>query len=412
MPTTNTNPIKILKHGFLFACTALLLIFLYLGAMTSRRSTADDTTMRRIKFSHQFHVKEAGVACVDCHSDVSKSTKSADNLLAKQEACRSCHEDQLTNNCTYCHTSADSTKYIATPSPVRDLVFSHQQHVDRQKVSCETCHTILDKTGSATGDLVPAMTTCMTCHDGVKVASPCETCHTNFAALRPKDHNQTDFIHEHKRTARMADAKCGTCHSQETCIDCHNGSDLVKVNVPGRDLVSQQSPRLTANDRGQGMRLTKVHDLNFRFTHGIAVKNKTLECQTCHNETEFCTPCHEAGGNINKGSFKPSSHTEAGFTTFGVGSGGGEHARQARRDIESCAMCHSSDGADPVCIRCHTDADGVKGTDPRTHDPGFMATNHGIWHSDAGANCYVCHTDYNANPSGRKGQKFCGYCHR
>jgi len=246
----------------------------------------------------------------------------------------------------------------------------------------------------------------------VKPASTCETCHTNFASLRPKDHNQTDYIHEHKRTARMADAACGTCHSQETCIDCHNGSDLVKVNVPGRDLVSQHSPRVTANDRGQGLRLTKIHDLNFRFTHGIAVKSKTMECQTCHNEKEFCSTCHEAGGNIKQGSFKPSSHTTAGFTTFGVGSGGGEHARQARWDIESCAMCHSADGADPVCIRCHTDADGVKGTDPRTHDRGFMATNHGIWHTDAGANCYVCHTDYNANPNGRKGQKFCGYCHR
>jgi hypothetical protein len=357
-------------------------------------------------------VIEAGVACVNCHPDAAKSIKSADNLLAKMESCRSCHEDQLATNCTYCHTSGDTTKYAATPSPVRELVFSHQKHVENQNVSCETCHTILDKAGTATGELVPAMTTCIKCHDGAKVVSSCETCHTNFASLRPKNHNQTDFVHEHKRTARMADAKCGTCHSQETCIDCHSGSDLVKVNVQNRDLVSRHSPRVEANDRGQGMRLTKVHDLNFRYTHGIAVKNKTLECQTCHSATEFCSTCHETGGDVKKGSFKPFSHTEAGFTTFGVGSGGGEHARQAKRDIESCAMCHSSEGADPACIRCHTDVDGVKGTDPRTHERGFMSDNHGIWHNDPGANCYVCHTDYNANPSGRKGQKFCGYCHR
>ena len=184
------------------------------------------------------------------------------------------------------------------------------------------------------------------------------------------------------------------------------------MDVPGRDLSPQRSPRLTANDRGEGMRLTKVHDLNFRFTHGIAAKGKLTECQTCHSTEKFCTTCHEAGGNVNQAVFKPASHLLAGFTTLGVGSGGGEHARLAKRDIESCAACHSPEGADPVCITCHTDADGRKGTDPKTHDIGFMSDNHGYWHTDPGANCFLCHTDSNARPGGIKGQKFCGYCHR
>lgn len=411
MPTTHTT--LTIKQGFLLFGTILFLIFTFLGAMTSGESACEDGKLSRIKFSHQFHVKEAGIACTDCHSNATKSINSSDNLLAKSESCTSCHEDQLKSNCTYCHLSPDSTTYTAAPSPVRELVFSHQQHVEgHQKVACEICHTVLDKADASTGELVPAMATCNSCHSDGKSTSTCKTCHTNFALLRPIDHNRTDFVREHKRSARLADAKCGMCHSQETCIDCHNRSELVKVNVPGRDLVSQQSPRLTANDRGQGIRLTKVHDLNFRFTHGVAVKGKTMECQTCHSGKEFCATCHEAGGNINQGSFKPASHSAAGFKTFGVGSGGGEHARLAKRDIESCAMCHASDGADPVCIRCHTDADGVKGTDPRTHERGFMATNHGIWHNDTGANCYICHTDMNANPGGNKGQKFCGYCHR
>jgi hypothetical protein len=160
------------------------------------------------------------------------------------------------------------------------------------------------------------------------------------------------------------------------------------------------------------MRLTKVHDLNFKFTHGIAAKGKALECQTCHSNEQFCSTCHEAGGNVNQGVFKPASHTTAGFVTLGVGSGGGEHARLAKRDIESCAGCHSTEGTDAVCITCHTDVDGIKGTDPKTHDRGFQSNNHGVWHTDPGANCYMCHTDVNARPSGIKGQKFCGYCHR
>jgi len=415
MQTNRINASIIMKQGFLLVCVVLTLLLTFTVAVISRERTDDDKQLKRVKFSHQFHVSEAGIACVDCHSDATKSTKASDNLLAKMEACKSCHEEPLKSNCTYCHLGADSTTYTATPNPARELMFSHQQHVEDQKVTCETCHTVLDKANAATGELVPAMATCNMCHNDTKATSACEKCHTNLASLRPAEHNRTDFVHEHKQLARLGDAKCGVCHSQETCIDCHNGSDLVKVDVPGRDLVSQRSPRLTAIDRGQGMRLTKMHDLNFRFTHGIAAKGKAMECQTCHSEEQFCSTCHQAGGNVNQDAFKPASHSQAGFLPIAphaVGSGGGEHARLARRDIESCAACHGSEGADPVCITCHNDPDGIKGNDPRTHDPGFMSGNHGSWHDDPGATCYMCHTDSNARPGGVRGQKFCGYCHQ
>ncbi len=412
MPTTHTYTSLFQKQGYLIVSLVLMLVLVCTVVLISRETTGADKQPPKIKFSHQFHVKEAGVACVDCHGSAAVSSKASDNLLAKMEACKTCHEEQLTSNCTYCHTSTDSTSYTATSSPVRELLFSHQKHVEDQKVACETCHTVLDKADGSTGDLVPAMSACATCHNDVKATGACEKCHTNLAALRPAEHNRTDFVREHKQSARMSDATCGTCHTQETCIDCHNGSELVKVDVPGRDLVSQHSPRLLAIDRGQGMQLTKMHDLNFRFTHGIAAKGKTLECQTCHSNEQFCSSCHQAGGNVNQGAFKPSSHSVSGFITLGVGSGGDEHARQAKRDIETCAACHSAEGTDAVCMTCHTDDDGIKGTDPKTHDRGFMSDNHGLWHTDPGANCYTCHTDMNARPGGVKGQKFCGYCHR
>ncbi len=262
------------------------------------------------------------------------STLASDNLFATMEACRNCHEDQMKNNCTYCHTSADTTTYTASPNPKRELIFSHKFHTEEQKVDCETCHKKLDDANALTGTLVPEMATCVTCHNDVKASNACEKCHTNFASLRPKDHNRSDFVHEHKQLARIDDAKCGTCHTQESCAECHDGGELMKVNVPGTDLVSPHSPRLMANDRGQGMGLTKVHDLNFRYTHGIEAKGKITECQTCHSDETFCTTCHIADGNGNQESFKPKSHSEAGFVILGVGSGGGQHAKLARRDIE------------------------------------------------------------------------------
>jgi hypothetical protein len=365
-----------------------------------------------VKFSHKFHVRDAGIACADCHVAVMTSKLATDTLLAKHENCQTCHEEQVNTKCSFCHTNEDPGTYKATELPKRNLIFSHEFHAKDQKVECEKCHTGVDQAEIGVSVHIPSMPTCTTCHNDVKASNACEKCHFDLSALRPREHNRTDFVHEHKLTARLSTATCATCHTQESCSDCHNGSDLLKVDVPGKDLMSTHSPRLSANDRGQGLRVAKVHDLNFKFTHGLAAESKSSDCQTCHSQQAFCTTCHTAGGNVNQGSFQPESHRQAAFVTLGVGSGGGLHAKLARRDIESCASCHDTQGADPACITCHMDSDGIKGTNPRTHEPGYMAGNNGSWHTDPGATCYICHTDANAHVGGVKGQKFCGYCHK
>ncbi|MBK7159323.1 MAG: hypothetical protein IPH77_12390 [Ignavibacteria bacterium] len=69
------------------------------------------------------------------------------------------------------------------------------------------------------------------------------------------------------------------------------------------------------------------------------------------------------------------------------------------------------EGSDPACLKCHYDNDGVKGTNPKTHEKGFLSDEKGIWHETKGAVCYSCHTDANAKPDGISGVGFCGYCH-
>jgi hypothetical protein len=408
MPTLYSTVRRV--HKVLVPVAAFVLA-LTLAAIPSVIAQSKDRPTT-IKFSHRFHVRDTGIACADCHTAAPTSKLASDTLLATHENCKTCHEEQLNTKCTFCHSNDDPSTYTATALPKRNLVFSHQQHVEAQKVECEKCHTGVDKAEIGVSVAIPAMPTCNTCHNDVKASNVCEGCHVDMAALRPREHNRTDFVHEHKMIARVSTSTCASCHTQESCADCHNGSDLLKVDVPGKDLMSLRSPRLSSIDRGQGMRTAKVHDLNFKFTHGLAVEGKTSDCQSCHNQQTFCATCHEAGGDVNQGKFQPESHRKAGFVTIGVGSGGGVHAKLARRDIESCAACHDSQGADPACITCHMDSDGIKGTNPRTHQLGFMAGDHGSWHTDPGATCYVCHTDANARVGGIKGQKFCGYCHK
>ncbi len=83
-----------------------------------------------------------------------------------------------------------------------------------------------------------------------------------------------------------------------------------------------------------------------------------------------------------------------------------DHGGAARSNIEDCASCH--DNSDPTCARggCHSDADGIKGTDARLHIIGGPVASHGPWHSDEGFYCYQCHVNTH-----QAGQGFCGYCH-
>lgn len=403
---------KLKKHSFVMIAATAVLVVVSSFVVSSRETPSTIDRSALIKFSHQFHITTVGVGCVDCHDGASTSKVSSDNILSKKPNCQSCHEEELSSNCTYCHTSEDPSDYLPLTTAKRDIVFSHAYHLSEQKLDCESCHKGLDKVDYASAKNLPPMESCNSCHNASTASNQCETCHTNLAALRPVAHNQTDFLREHKRFARIDDRSCAACHSLDACQDCHNQAGLATSSASGRDMVSPLSPRLFAIDRGEGMALSKVHDLNFRFTHGISARNNSANCVTCHSTKDFCSTCHMAGGQVNQMRFKPESHQQAGFKTIGVGSGGGLHAQLARRDIESCSSCHDTQGADPSCITCHTDGDGIKGTDPKTHQRGFMASVNGEWHSDPGSNCFMCHSDANARVGGIRGVGFCGYCHK
>ncbi len=388
---------------------AVIILSLSLSALIAGTGQPTDDGSPALRFSHRLHTEDMGMACTDCHGAVQESTLATDVFRPDHTTCESCHEAQLNEDCTTCHVS-DPLDYVVPVREDRGLVFSHASHLE-MGAECETCHGNVGSLEEAMPVPLPAMATCNTCHNAVDAPNTCESCHLNLALLRPEEHNMTDFLRQHRQVALRADANCSSCHTEETCQECHNGSELIGVTVPGSDLQVPSGPREFAIARGQGQNKLKVHDAGFRFTHGVAAQQKTMECQTCHESQEFCSTCHLAGGNINQGAFRPFSHSRPNFATVGVGSGGGLHAREARRDIESCASCHDVQAADPTCVLCHVDNDGIRGTNPRTHEPGFMRGEKGDWHEDQGANCYICHVDPNARPGGVKSLTFCGYCH-
>ena len=319
---------------------------------------ADGRRSSGIKFSHKMHIGDVGAECVTCHPAAQTSKLSSDELGSSHDNCTTCHEEQVNNDCAYCHTDPDNI--VAAPTTERDIIFAHDRHVAMTGVECTTCHAGIENAELGSSIPLPAMATCNNCHNDRQVTNACESCHKDFVNFLPADHKESNFLRSHKDVTRLGalDASCQTCHSETFCQQCHQGAGLKAFGK--RDLMTEPRAKTSTRDGKNQIVLQNVHELNYRFTHGIDAKARQSNCASCHSQETFCAECHQAGGNITQLKFKPASHAIPGYTTLGFGTGGGIHAEEARRDIESCMSCHNVEGADPTCMTCHTETGRVR----------------------------------------------------
>jgi hypothetical protein len=311
--------------------------------------------------------------------------------------------------CETCHKNDNYEPLIQNSS---SLIFNHKIHYDRE-MDCESCHAGLSEVDYSfeSAMLNPPMENCAACHNETKIASnACESCHIANFDLIPQSHRNVDYMRSHKFLSWEKDANCMMCHNNNTCQECHVATNVVtETNLPD-DFYQPYMPSMGIDGAKQQV-LLKVHgDLNYRYSHGIDAKGKSSDCQTCHQIETFCANCHAAENrDFALSGIVPASHLLPNFKTIGVGTGGGEHATLAKRDIERCVSCHDVQGADPTCIVCHLDSDGIKGTNPKTHIRNFMRNEKGDWHDSMGSICYNCHTS--ASPMSQPTDGFCNYCH-
>lgn len=299
-----------------------------------------------IKHSHQFHA-ETGADCESCHASIQTSTRSSDNNLGKMTQCYECH-DQKKTECSVCHVEPGEP-YSSFENPKRELVFDHQEHVGELKIACVTCHVDIAKKDYTNVRTLPPMETCTGCHNGTKASDQCEACHTDIRFIRPADHD-AGFVRTHKRiVASSSDANCLMCHTQSSCQECHEGGQISRMKKANEWEASRGSSALGT---GSGQIGQNVHALDYMVTHRFDFKAKTQDCQSCHEAETFCVTCHSGSGKATR----PAWHNVAGF----VGTGGGFHASLAKKDMESCVICHASAQEDVTCLQCHTTKGGLK----------------------------------------------------
>ncbi|MEM9489228.1 MAG: cytochrome c3 family protein [Myxococcota bacterium] len=347
-----------------------------------------------LRFSHAQHLalEPARVpggqplTCTTCHTRAARSRSSLDQLIPGEATCRPCHAIDRSQpdkavptgappaRCAACHLGdpapggpGPKVQRVVIPAP--NLKFSHAAHV-RIGMTCTACHGDLRAEGVAlaTRAQLPAMASCLACHDGRRAPAQCTTCHlagpggmvqTRYPSgvLAPSgaivgDTHHPGFATEHRAVAQNNQAYCENCHRRDECLDCHSGQ----------------------------VKRFAFHPGNYALAHAVDARRNQPDCSSCHRAQSFCTGCHSRSGVSADGrasrfgdSGGDPDRPETGGVRFHPPGwndarviGPDHHGFAAQRNIRTCASCHR----EQFCVQCHT----AEPSNPRPvnpHPPGW-----------------------------------------
>ena len=263
----------------LFAYSIIVLVaasLLSITAFTTQEEPAERTNEDIVIFSHALHSEL--IECESCHVGILESTTLNDPLLPKMDVCGMCHDVEDMDQCGTCHYEDVYETYLEKEN---DLYFSHAFHVSEKGMECAECHKDFTEINYSfeSSQTHPPMMQCYTCHNDQAVATnACESCHVSTVDLLPQNHRTATFFDNHKYSAMAANADCAMCHDNVFCEDCHVSTTGIDESNLSNDFYTPYSPHNYIDDTQQQV-ITRVHDLNYRFTHGIDAKGKASVIQ-------------------------------------------------------------------------------------------------------------------------------------
>lgn len=335
----------------------ILPLALALFGCTSQPKKPEAQGPQPYKFPHGIHV-ESGVACVECHAPILKTTSLKENVIdvaipKKSEVCSACHDP------------------IPDYKPVQRFApavrFDHAGHLPRLKGAkdeCQACHTKFTEPGTIEPP-VPVMATCTSCHNHAQdfAVGRCTPCHRDLRKYEnpAKEYtHEANFLQTHGKWAKQSVTTCASCHDQTMCSQCHTAT--TRPMPP-----SVQFPEKVAAEF--------IHRGDWISRHSMEAGADPTSCSKCHG-TGYCQSCHEFQGVASAMNPLGRDPHPSNWLAF--------HGSVARQNILSCAGCHNQ-GATSLCVTCHR----VGGIGGNPHPPGFKGTT-----SQVGSNptCKICHT--------------------
>jgi len=189
--------------------------------------------------------------------------------------------------------------------------------------------------------------------------SYCRTCHSNRSCIYchenrlPPSHKSSFWPRSHGR--QLAPSQCATCHSRAFCMACHRTRKPATHRMSWSKRHGKEATRRSDScwlcHSTQSCRnchgLDMPHPGNWLVAHRIVAQYKSTKCAKCHKPTQ-CSDCHRKS--------VPADHR--------VGNWLRDHGKRAKLSDTKCLRCHDRQ---KFCAACH----GV----PMPHPVGWL-TNH------------------------------------
>lgn len=240
-------------------------------------------TINPTQFGLSVH-SEGGIACVDCHTDISeyphpavKSKSARDFSLTFADSCKECHEDQYTKThdsvhqtamdagnenaplCSDCHNPHTQARLIGQESGLLSL--SARRDVP---ATCAKCHANTYEQyknsvhGSALTDGNADVPTCTDCHGVHDIGDPttasfrnntpalCSDCHDNPEIMDKyglsTQVTETYVADFHGTTVTLFEQQFpGQATNKAVCSDCHGVHDIARVDNAETGIAMQEN---------------------------------------------------------------------------------------------------------------------------------------------------------------------------
>ena len=224
----------------------------------------------------------------------------------------------------------------------------------------------------------------------------CNACHKGFGVA---PNHGASWLHEHRVLAKEGQKNCADCHGQSFCLDCHQGGGI-DAKLSTRNYRADYVP--------------KSHRSDFLEIHPLKALDNPQTCYRCHDQ-KYCSQCHSKFERRNlqflshRRQFRDIRMSDVGpahaiFEQNGVINTSGcqtchpggllpshnwaaDHAREARRNLQSCRSCHS-DG--DVCITCHSARQNA-GLRVNPHPRNWKAVSRNYRNKSNSRTCLRCH---------------------
>ncbi len=174
--------------------------------------------------------------------------------------------------------------------PEQPIKFSHATHAGLQQIDCQYCH---DGARRSKHSVIPALNTCMNCHNAIKVGSNYGTAElTKIYAAVGWDPNTSEYIegyedYNREDIERIYKKWIADNYVQEQGTLDAEGEELIENQWEG--IIAALTNEYSGDTRIPGpVEWVRIHNLpdHAYFNHAQHVTVGQLECQTCHGPVE------------------------------------------------------------------------------------------------------------------------------